>query len=227
MFTATHSSPGAGGTSSLPGVLLYLFVPALVQPRPTGIGGKRFFTKAKSQRVTAPIRSSSRAILGTLLGSSACGGRTSKRQKPNPVTEPEFGATAHSQIGAEAELIELRSWRDALLQTTQTAGAIFDMQKPGDKLLLAQATWQGGYSDRWWCLREANPRVTTLAPRALTSPSLCLAGLIGSRSGWSRQRRRDLPSLYCVLITHAWRAQVDVLRGSHRANLALEPTAFH
>jgi hypothetical protein len=52
-------------------------------------------------------------------------------------------------------------------------------------------------------------------------------GLIGSRSAWSRQRRRDLPSLYCVLITHAWRAQVDVLRGSHRANLALEPTAFH
>jgi hypothetical protein len=45
MGTATHSSPGAGGTSSLPGVLLYLFVPALVQPRPTGIGGKRFFTK--------------------------------------------------------------------------------------------------------------------------------------------------------------------------------------
>ena len=78
---------------------------------------------------------------------SACGYRTSKRQKPNPVTEPEFGATAHSQIGAEAELIELRSWRDALLQTTQTAGAIFNMQKPGDKLLLAQATWQGVYSD--------------------------------------------------------------------------------
>ena len=97
---------------------------------------------------------------------SACGYRTSKRQKPNPVTEPEFGATAHSQIGAEAELIELRSWRDALLQTTQTAGAIFNMQKPGDKLLLAQATWQGVYSDRWWCLREANPRVTTLLPRA-------------------------------------------------------------
>ena len=150
-----------------------------------------------------------------------------KRKGRHDGPELELVAALASQMADQAELIELRSWRDALLQTTQTAGAIFDMQKPGDKLLLAQATWQGGYSDRWWCLREANPRVTTLAPRALTSPSLCLAGLIGSRSGWSRQRRRDLPSLYCVLITHAWRAQVDVLRGSHRANLALEPTAFH
>ena len=56
----------------------------------------------------------------------------SKRQKPNPATEPEFGATEPSQIGAEAELVELRAWRDALLQPTQTAGAIFifNMQKP-------------------------------------------------------------------------------------------------
>ena len=48
----------------------------------------------------------------------------------NPATEPEFGATEPSQIGAEAELVELRAWRDALLQPTQTAGAIFNMQKP-------------------------------------------------------------------------------------------------
>ena len=37
--------------------------------------------------------------------------------------------------------------------------------------------WElGGHSDSMVCLREACPRVTTLAPRTLTSPSLCLAG---------------------------------------------------
>ena len=32
-----------------------------------------------------------------------------KKQKPNPITEPELGASEHSQTGAEAELIELRA----------------------------------------------------------------------------------------------------------------------
>ena len=49
-------------------------------------------------------------------------------------------------------------------------------RNPGDKFLMAQAIWLGGHSDSMVCLREACPRVTTLAPRTLTSPSLCLAG---------------------------------------------------
>ena len=207
---------------------MYLFVPALVQPRPTGIGGKRFFTKAKSQRVTAPIRSSSRAILGTLLGSLSL--RIPHQQAAEAQPRHRARVWRHRALpdrrrsrAHRAALLEGRlaadhpvGWRN--LRHAETRGQAS-----------AGASYLAGSLQRLMVVsaRGQPARHYALAPRALTSPSLCLAGLIGSRSGWSRQRRRDLPSLYCVLITHAWRAQVDVLRGSHRANLALEPTAFH
>ena len=89
-----------------------------------------------------------------------------KRKGRHDGPELELVAALASQMADQAELDELRAFKCALMRPTQTAGAIFDMQTPGDKLLLAQAIWQGVYSDRWWCLREANPRVTTLLPRA-------------------------------------------------------------
>ena len=89
-----------------------------------------------------------------------------KRKGRHDGPDPELVAALASQMADQAELEELRAFKCALMRPTQTAGAIFDMQTPEDKLLLAQAIWQGVYSDRWWCLREANPRVTTLLPRA-------------------------------------------------------------
>ena len=150
-----------------------------------------------------------------------------KRQKPNPVTEPEFGATAHSQTGAEADLIELRSWRDALLQPTQTAGAIFNMQKSGDKLLLAQATVAGRLQRLMVASARGQPARHYACPAHADLPQP-LPGRVDRLPFWLEQAAPPRPPLTILrLITHAWRAQVDVLRGSHRANLALEPTAFH
>ena len=55
-----------------------------------------------------------------------------------------------------------------------------------------------------------------------------LPGRVDRLPFWLEQAAPPRPPLTILrLITHAWRAQVDVLRGSHRANLALEPTAFH
>ena len=82
-----------------------------------------------------------------------------KRSKPSVETQPEVCAAELSQMAAEAELIELRAWRLALLKPVQTAGAVFNMQSAGDKLLCAQAIWLGGYSSSMQHLREANPEL--------------------------------------------------------------------
>ena len=98
-----------------------------------------------------------RAILGPFCQVQPGLIGTSKRQKPNPVPEPEFGAIEHSQIGAEAELIELRAWRDASRQPTQTACAILNVQNPPrDKLLLAKRSGWGATVIPWCvCARPA------------------------------------------------------------------------
>ena len=111
---------------------MYLCPPSSSPDRP--LSGVGVFLPKAIRRCASPASAHLwRAILGPFCQVQPGLIGTSKRQKPNPVTEPESGATEHSQIGAEAELIELRAWRDALLQPTQTAGAIFSMQKPGDK----------------------------------------------------------------------------------------------
>ena len=62
-YTATHTCPRAGGASSLPDALLYLFAPALVQPRPARTGGKRFFTQRKRRHITPVGSCAERAYL--------------------------------------------------------------------------------------------------------------------------------------------------------------------
>ena len=100
----------------------------------------------------------------------------SKRQKPNPVTEPELGASEHSQTGAEAELIELRAWRDTLLSPVKTAGAVFNMQRHSDKVLCAQAVWLGGYASSMVHLREANPELVQVIEAQVQSRYAAEAG---------------------------------------------------
>eukprot|EP00964_Phaeocystis_antarctica_P165302 scaffold145085_cov148-Phaeocystis_antarctica.AAC.1 len=97
----------------------------------------------------------------------------SKRQKP---TEPEFGATEHSQTDAEAELIELRAWKDTLLSPVKTAGAVFNMQRHSDKVLCAQAVWLGGYVKSMVHLREANPELVQVIEAQVQSQYAAEAG---------------------------------------------------
>ena len=151
----------------------------------------------------------------------------SKRQKPNPATEPEFGATEHSQSGAEADLVELRAWRDALLQPTQTAGAIFNMQKPRGQVSYGASDLAGRPQRFDGVSARGLPARHYACPTHADLPQP-LPGRVDRLPFWLEQAAPPRPPLTILrLITHAWRAQVDVLRGSHRANLALEPTAFH
>ena len=114
-------------------------------------------------------------------------------------------------------------------------------RNPGDKLLLAQAIRLGGHSDSMVYLARGLParHIACPAHADLPEPLPCRLDRLPFWLGAGRAAETSphgalTPShvlwqlsYYCVLITHAWRAQVDVLRGSHRANLALEPTAFH
>ena len=72
-------------------------------------------------------------------------------------TESDLTADFDAAEAMAAELQQLRAWRDALLSPIQTAGAVFDMQKEGDKTLLAQAIWLGGYSESMELLRTRSP----------------------------------------------------------------------
>ena len=82
-----------------------------------------------------------------------------RRRRSHHGPEPELETNLASQIAPQAELEELRAFKCALMRPTQTAGAVFDMQTPGDKVLLSQAIWLGGYNDSMVCLREANPEL--------------------------------------------------------------------
>ena len=85
-----------------------------------------------------------------------------KRKGRHDGPELELVAALASQMADQAELEELRAFKCALMRPIQTAGAVFDMQTPGDKLLLAQAIWLGGYNDSMLCLREANPELVSV-----------------------------------------------------------------
>ena len=63
------------------------------------------------------------------------------------------GEIVGSAMADALELQALRAWRAALLSPVRSEGAAFDMQLDGDKLLLAQALWLGGYVESMKMLR--------------------------------------------------------------------------
>ena len=182
------------------------------------------------------------ALPTSILAATCRGMAPSKRQKPKtpppsqslaPPSPPRSAPKQSSSSCAPGGTPCCSPPRRLALSST--------CRNPGDKLLLAQAIRLGGHSDSMVCLARGLParHIACPAHADLPEPLPCRLDRLPFWLGAGRAAETSphgalTPShvlwqlsYYCVLITHAWRAQVDVLRGSHRANLALGPTAFH
>ena len=171
--TATHTCPRAGGASSLPDALLHLFAPALVQPRPARTGGKRFFTRRK-KTTYHPRGIMRRTCLS--VPAKARGWHQASGRSPTPPPSQSLAPPSTPRAAPKQTSSSCAPGGTPCCSPPRRLALSSTCRNPGDKFLMAQAIWLGGHSDSMVCLREACPRVTTLAPRTLTSPSLCLAG---------------------------------------------------
>ena len=140
---------------------MYLFVPALVQPRPTGIGGKRCLRKATRRRLSPPGRFILRAIWaqlppdfrqvqpGDMAPASGRSPTPSPSQSLAPASTPRSAPKQSSSSCAPGGTPCCSPPRRLALSST--------CRNPGDKLLLAQAIRLGGHSDSMVCLARGLP----------------------------------------------------------------------
>ena len=133
-------------------------------------------------------------------------------------TEPALTADIDTAEAMAAELQQLRAWSDALLSPIQTAGAALDMQKEGDKTLLARAIWLCGYSKSRELLRGANRELvhviesqvqSTQTPWAQTGRRLVNGGILLCIMR-AQARWRPKPQCHTVSCAARERAQLAV-----------------
>ena len=141
-----------------------------------------FFTKSNTPLCITGVRSSLACHFGPILPGSAWAHWHQQAAEAQP--RPRARVWRHRAL---PDWRRSRAHRAARLEGRLAAAHPDGLRYPQraepapGQASAGQAIWPGGYSDSMVCLREASPRVTTPVPRTLTSPSLCLAGLIGSR----------------------------------------------